>query len=167
VEFGAGFFLYKFHPKVLKEFLFFAFCDCQTRDLSHIEFKMLLLTQILAINTVPKHSIIFLPCFESFTHTKSIPALLFILSSHVREFFTCGESFFQLHSNTLSILSLFLLFFSLLISCLLPQSTEIGANHHPKLPLVSHPRHKHLKIGNPQPQTAIGKSPTPQTPQDR
>ena len=78
----------------------------------------------------------------------------------------------QYSPTLLSILSLFLLFyfnffFSLLISCLPPQSTEIGANHHPRLPPVSHPHHKHLKIGNPQSQTVTGKSPTPQTPQDR
>jgi hypothetical protein len=59
------------------------------------------------------------------------------------------------------------LFFSLLISHLLSQSTEISANHHPRPPPVNYSRHKHLKIGNPQLQTTTGKSPTPQTPQDR
>ena len=49
---------------------------------------------------------------------------------------------------------IFLLFyfnfhFSLLISCLPAQSIEIGANHHPRMPPVNHPRHKNLKIGNP------------------
>jgi hypothetical protein len=59
-----GFFLYIFHLKVLKEFLFFAFYDCKTRDLSRIEFKMLPLTQILAINTVSKHSINVFPVHQ-------------------------------------------------------------------------------------------------------
>ena len=65
------------------------------------------------------------------------------------------SNFFNYTPAVLSILSLFLLFylnffsFSILISRLPPQSTEIGANHHPRLPPVNHPRHKHLKISKP------------------
>ena len=86
------------------------------------------------------------------------------------------QLFIYLKSNTLQHYSLFYLyfyyfiltffFFSLLISCLPPQSIEIDVNHHHRLPPVSHPCHKHLKIGNPQPQTATSKSLMPQTPQD-
>ena len=83
---------------------------------------------------------------------KSISNTLFILSPHYLYFSNSLFIWKTILSNTtlyfififikiIFLLFYFNFFFSLLISCLPPQSNKIDTNHHLRLPPVNHPRH--------------------------